>query len=214
MMEVRSVEDRLRAEYFNLLPDMQRTQVALDAEIRHRLLPVMIALDRYEQVHVVSRLKGCESAVDALRRRQEPRDFAEERADTYSLSTLRDLVGFRILVFPSSRIARIHSELSPLLEDWTADPVPASDTTDPPIALKFFGHSARAGSRIMAEVQIVSSLIGSFWDVEHAAVYKTSPKLQGVMASLSMKSRYQAVLAALRDFENEFECLIQEQPRF
>jgi len=59
-------------------------------------------------------------------------------------------------------------------------------------------------------LQIVSSLIGSFWDIEHSAVYKTSPNLQGVMASPSMKGRYQAVLSALRDFEKEFERLVKE----
>src|SRR5437762_277696 len=103
MTEHRTVKDRLRAEYFELLPSMQRTLVALDAEVRHLLLPIMIALDQYEQVRIVSRLKECESAVDALRRRQEARDFALEKAETYSLSTLRDLVGIRVLVFPSSR---------------------------------------------------------------------------------------------------------------
>jgi hypothetical protein len=46
MNELRTVEDRLRAEYFALIPDMQRTLVALEAEVRHHLLPVMIALKR------------------------------------------------------------------------------------------------------------------------------------------------------------------------
>jgi len=189
---------------------MQRTLVALEADVRHLLLPVMIALDRYEQVRIVSRLKDCESAVDALRRRQEARDFASEEAETYSLSTLHDLVGIRVLVFPASRIAQVNQALEPLLADWSSDPVPGFESNDPPIALKYFGRSASAGTALIAEVQIVSSLIGSFWDVEHAAVYKTTPNLQGVMASPRMKSRYREVLSALREFENEFERLIQE----
>ncbi len=39
MTDPRTVEDRLRAEYFDLLPDMQRTLVALDSDVRHHLLP-------------------------------------------------------------------------------------------------------------------------------------------------------------------------------
>jgi hypothetical protein len=66
MNELRTVEDRLRAEYFQLIPDMQRTLVALEADVRHHLLPVMIALNRYEQVRIGARLKECESAIDSL----------------------------------------------------------------------------------------------------------------------------------------------------
>ena len=204
MTEPRTVRDRLRSEYFDLVPSMQRTLVALEADVRHLLLPVMIALDRYEQVRIVSRLKDCESAVDALRRRQEARDFASEKAETYSLSTLRDLVGIRVLVFPASRIDQVRDALQPLIAAWAPDPVPGFESDDLPTALKYYGRCASAGTPLTAEVQIVSSLIGSFWDVEHAAVYKTSPNLQGVMASPRMKGRYRAVLAALREFENEF----------
>jgi hypothetical protein len=210
MKELRTVRDRLRAEYFELMPAMQRTLVALEADVRHLLLPVMIALDRYEQVRIVSRLKECESAIDALRRRQEARVFDPEKSETYSLSTLRDLVGIRVLVFPSQRIEQACSVLQPLLAEWSADPVPGLEMADAPIALKYFGRCASASTGITAELQIVSSLIGSFWEVEHAAVYKTSPNLQGIMASPSIKERYKAVLSSLRDFENEFERLILE----
>lgn len=104
----------------------------------------------------------------------------------------------------------VHSALRPLLADWSADPVPAPEPTESPIALKYHGRCTSSGTYITAELQIVSSLIGSFWDIEHAAVYKTSPNLQGVMASPSMKVRYGAVLTALLDFEREFERLIRE----
>lgn len=210
MTEVRTVKDRLRAEYFELVPSMQRTLVALEADVRHLLLPVMIALDRYEQVRIVSRLKECESAVDSLRRRQEERVFDPEKVDTYSLSTLHDLVGIRVLVFPSQRIEQVHAALLPLIANWAADPVPGIDDADGPVALKYYGPCASASSDITAELQIVSSLVGSFWDIEHAAVYKTSPNLQGVMASPRMKERYRTVLSALREFENEFERLVRE----
>jgi len=210
MTEPRTVEDRLRAEYFELIPDMQRTLVALEADVRHHLLSVMIALNRYEQVRIVARLKECESAVDSLRRRQEARVFDPEKLEEYSLSSLRDLVAVRVLVFPSYRREQVHTALLPLLKDWTSDPVPGIEPGDSPLALKYYGRCSSACTNLTAEVQIVSSLIGSYWEVEHSALYKTSPNLQGVIRSPSMKARQQAVLSALHEFENEFERLIQE----
>lgn len=37
-MDKRTVEDRLREEYFLLLPDMRRTLAELEAEVRYSLL--------------------------------------------------------------------------------------------------------------------------------------------------------------------------------
>jgi ppGpp synthetase/RelA/SpoT-type nucleotidyltranferase len=210
MTEARTVEDRLRAEYFELIPDMQRTLVALEADVRHHLLPVMIALKRYEQVRITARLKECESAVDSLRRRQEKRVFVSEKADAYSLASLRDLVAVRVLVFPSYRREQVHTALRSLLSDWKSDPVPGIEPGDAAVAVKYYGRCSSASTALTAELQIVSSLVGSFWEIEHAALYKTSPNLQGVLSSPSMKARQRAVLSALSDFEIEFERLIEE----
>jgi len=210
MSELRTVEDRLRAEYFELIPDMQRTLVALEADVRHYLLPVMIALNRYEQVRIAARLKECESAVDSLRRRQRAGVFDLESVGAYSLSSLRDLVAVRVLVFPSYRREQVHAALLPLLSERTSDPVRGIEPGDVPVALKYFGRCNSALTTLTAEVQIVSSLIGSFWEVEHSALYKTSPNLQGVLLSSRMKARQSAVLSALREFETEFERLIGE----
>lgn len=186
---------------------MQRTAVALDAELRHRLLQPMLQLRRYEQIRIVSRLKECESALDSLRRRQDAGVFDPERH--YTLTSLRDLVGFRVLVFPRHRVEQVRELLKPLLADWASDPVRGIPPEGEPLALKYHGF-CDASSRITAEVQIVSSLIGSFWEVEHSAMYKASPNLQGVMGSPRMRDRYRNVLVALRDFESEFESLIRE----
>jgi ppGpp synthetase/RelA/SpoT-type nucleotidyltranferase len=210
MNELRTVEDRLRAEYFELIPDMQRTLVALEADVRHHLLPVMIALNRYEQVRIAARLKECESAVDSLRRRQKARVFDPENLGAYSLSSLRDLVAVRVLVFPSYRREQVHKALLPMLSEWTSDPVPGIEPGDVPVALKYHGRCSSASTTLTAELQIVSSLIGSYWEVEHSALYKTSNDLQGVLLSPRMKARQRAVLSALRDFETEFERLIRE----
>lgn len=212
MKELRTVEDRLRAEYFELIPDMQRTLVALEADVRHHLLPVMIALRRYEQVRIAARLKDCESAVDSLRRRQTAGGFDPENPGAYSLSGLRDLVAVRVLVFPSYRREQVRTALLPLLSDWTSDPVPGIEPDDVPVALKYHGRCDSALTTLTAELQIVSSLIGSYWEVEHSALYKTSNELQGALLSPRMKARQSAVLLSLREFETEFELLIRETP--
>jgi ppGpp synthetase/RelA/SpoT-type nucleotidyltranferase len=210
MTSQRTVEDRLRAEYFDLIPDMQRTLVALDSVVRQHLLSISVSLNRYEQVRVVSRLKECASAIDALRRRQQGRVFDPEKAETYSLSDLPDLVATRVLAFPSQRVVDAHEALRPILSMWNEDPILGVKPSDPPRAIKYFGHCDQAPTDITAEIQIVSSLIGSFWEVEHSALYKTSPDLQGVLGAESMTERSSAVHAALREFENEFERLIAE----
>lgn len=213
MTELRTAEDRLRAEYFELIPDMQRTLIALEANVRHYLLPVMIGLKRYEQVRIAARLKKCESAVDSLRRRQEGRVFDPGSLEAYSLSNLRDLVAVRVLVFPSDLREKVHTALLPLLSDWTSDPVPGIEAGDAPVARKYHGRCRSASTTLTAELQVVSSLIGSYWEVEHSALYKTSPNLQGVLRSPSMKARQRAVLSALSAFEIEFERLIREAPK-
>jgi hypothetical protein len=210
MTSARTVEDRLRAEYFDLVPDMQRTLVALDSVVRQHLLSISVSLNRYEQVRVVSRLKECASAVDALRRRQQGRVFDPERAETYSLLSLPDLVAARVLAFPSQRVVDAHEALRPILSTWKEDPIRGAKPSDPPRAIKYYGHCEQAPTTITSEIQIVSSLIGLFWEVEHSALYKTSPNLQGVLFSESMTERLSSVHAALREFENEFERLISE----
>ena len=66
-MPERSVEDRLREEYFNLLPDIRRVAEQLETEVLYRVLPVSLKLDGHERLVVKSRIKECESAVEALR---------------------------------------------------------------------------------------------------------------------------------------------------
>ena len=87
MDSVRQVEDRLRAEYVDLVPSMQRTLTALLTEVNHILLSAILTLDPYEQIVVKGRLKDSESAVDALRRRQEMGRFDVKQGESYSLTT-------------------------------------------------------------------------------------------------------------------------------
>jgi ppGpp synthetase/RelA/SpoT-type nucleotidyltranferase len=212
-MTERTVEDRLRAEYFALLPDARRILEELEAEVRHCLLPLLNKLDKHEKLTVTSRIKDCESALGALRRRQEGAIFDPGRADKYSLKSLNDFAGVRVLAFPRSRwleadcLLRQHSQFAL----WTSDPVRVrpNDVGAEPLAFKYYGYCSR-NTALRAELQIAPMLIGLFWEVEHSAIYKPSPHLKGVLAG--MDERTIKVYEALEDFESEFERLIRRDP--
>jgi ppGpp synthetase/RelA/SpoT-type nucleotidyltranferase len=201
----RTIEDRLREEYFQLLPEIRRVAGQLQTQINYQLLPISNALEPYERVMVKSRVKECESAVDALRRRsQEAAAFDDDQPTKYSLTSLNDLAGLRVLVFPRRRIPEIDRVLRTIFASWTADPVTVDGEV---LALKYHGYS-EASERIRGEYQIVSMLTGLFWEVEHSAIYKPAPRVRKVVRTLAMEQRSKGVSDALRAFEDEFESLI------
>jgi len=55
--------------------------------------------------------------------------------------------------------------------EWSPDPVPSDDEDGEP-----HGY-CQASERIKGEIQIVSMLIGLFWEVEHSAIYKPASEL-------------------------------------
>lgn len=137
-MPTRTVEDRLREEYFDLLPDIRRVTERLDAEVRYRLIPISNSMDKFERLVVKSRIKECDSALDSLRRRQEAATFDRDRNDTYTLTSLKDLAGIRVLAFPQSRLREIDRALTEVFPSWTADPVLSDD--DDTLAFKYWGR--------------------------------------------------------------------------
>jgi hypothetical protein len=207
MQGSRKVEDLLRAEYFDLLPEIRRVLLETTTRVQHDLLPVSIELERYERLLVSARIKECDSAVDALRRRQPLGYFDEELSDQYSLTTLPDLAAVRIMAFPERRCADANAALAGTMSRWTADPVPDVDGSGGSLALKYFGRW-RPEARITVEVQLVPLLIGLFWEVEHSAIYKPSPNLRGIVRSDAVLQKRNAVLTALRAFEDEFASAI------
>jgi hypothetical protein len=207
-MPERTIEDRLREEYFDLLPDIRRVLWQLEAEIRFRTLQILHRLKPYEQLVVKSRVKECESAVKSLRRRQEGGTFDPEKPGRYSLLDLPDLAGARVLVFPRSRLIEVDDALRTLFADWTSDPV--LDDTGTVLAPKYSGHFPDLSSNIQAEYQVVPMLIGLFWEVEHTAIYKPAPALKGKAESEPMKNLNAGVVRALSRFEAEFESFVQE----
>jgi hypothetical protein len=72
-MTQRTVEDRLREEYFVLAPEIKRVLHQLRTDVAYLLLPVTLNLKHHERIHVEARAKDCDSAINALRRREEAR---------------------------------------------------------------------------------------------------------------------------------------------
>jgi ppGpp synthetase/RelA/SpoT-type nucleotidyltranferase len=199
----RTVEDRLREEYFDLLPDIRRVVEQLEAEIRYNLLIVSRELSRYERLVVTSRVKDCESALQKLRGFQEGKTFDPEPPEPYTLSALNDLAGVRVLVFPRRRVSEVDIALRGVFQ-WEADPIQEGNQV---LALKYRGYSKASGT-IKGEYQIMSMLTGLFWEVEHSAMYKPDLRLRGVARHRGMMTRRAEVLQALKAFEEQFEALI------
>jgi len=213
MMPERPVDERpivnqLREEYFDLLPDIRRVVFQLEADIRYHTLSTLHKLKHYEQLVVKSRVKECESALKSLRRRQEGGTFDPERPGIYSLTSLPDLAGVRVLVFPRGVLNEVEGELHTRFTDWTPDPV--RDERGAVLAHKYFGKCFDVSSKIHAEYQVVPMLIGLYWDVEHSAIYKPTPTVKGKANSEPMKDLNAKVVRALLDFEAEFERFVQD----
>ena len=100
----RTVEDRLREEYFNLLPEIHRVADRIEAEIRYLMLPISGRLERHERLAVKCRVKSCESALEKLRAHQETGTFRRSQPEIYTLTSLNDLAGVRVLAFPRNRL--------------------------------------------------------------------------------------------------------------
>ena len=206
-MADRTIEDRLREEYAILLPHVRRMSEQLETEIRYHLLPISRQLSQYEQLVVKSRVKDCESAIGALRRRQEGDSFDDDRPESYTLTSLKDLAGVRVLAFPLRRLIEIDRSLRLRFPNWESDPV-LDDSEQ--LAFKYSGH-CQTGDEVRSEYQIVSMLTGLFWEVEHGAMYKPASRFRGVADSMEMKLRRTAVFEALQAFEAEFENLLLDQ---
>lgn len=207
-MPERTVEDLLRAEYVQLVPEIRRVVWQLETEIRFRTLPILHSLSHHEQLIVKARVKDCESAIRALQRRQEGRVFDPQRPGDYSLLHLPDLAGVRVLIFPRSRVLETDRALSGYFTDWNSDPV--KDEGGMVLTQKYNGYCRSVSERVRAEYQIVPMLIGLFWEVEHSAMYKPDPSLMGIARSAQMKRLKTGVEDAVLRFEEGFESFLRE----
>jgi ppGpp synthetase/RelA/SpoT-type nucleotidyltranferase len=209
-MTVRTVEDRLREEYFCLLPAVRKTRERLDAKVRHNLIYILDGLRGYERLEIRSRIKDCESSINALKRRQEGSLFDPDYPEKYSLRLLKDLAGVRVLVFPRGLIQRVDASIRKDFESWTADHVHSYKEGDDDQALKYYGLCPQEDT-VYGEIQIVPMLTGLFWEVEHEAIYKPKPEYRSAANSLEMQERVQEILDAFKAFEKAFEKEIESQ---
>jgi hypothetical protein len=212
-MPNRTIEDRLREEYFNLLPVIRRVAEHLEAEIRYRLLAITRSFEPFERAIIQSRVKECESAIGSLRRRrhrgQEGVIFDPDQE--YTLAELKDLAGVRVLAFPRNRLSEIVATLGEieLFREWKSDPVLMDGKM---LAFKYWGYCPAASTSIAGEYQVTSLLTGRFWEVQHSALYKPAFRLKDAVQAPEMQDSYRNVIAALNAFEEEFERLLRENP--
>lgn len=204
------VEDKLRAEYFDLLADIRSVTEELETRVRYAVLEFLVNREDFEFITVKSRVKECQSAIDSVRRRQEGNAFDDSLIDTYTLTMLKDLAAVRLLVFPTSKVADIDTVLKQTFCEWESDPVYDDGEPRQLLAHKYCGY-CESNKRVMGEYQIVPMLIGLFWDVEHSAIYKPVPRLEGIARSLPMRQQKENVYSALIDFAEEFEKLLSEE---
>ena len=203
-MTQRTVEDRLREEYSRLSPDIQRVLLQLRTDVDHLLLEIRLNLKHHERVHIEARAKECESAIGALRRRIEGLQFDEDIPDKYTLTTLPDLAALRVLVFPRSRLDEVHALVRSKYGDWTPDPV---ETGEPKRwrAFKYYGECSTS-SEIQAEIQVIPTLTGLFWQIEHDAFYKPrDPVLRGAAEKPSVRERREGVSEAFEKLEQTLQ---------
>jgi ppGpp synthetase/RelA/SpoT-type nucleotidyltranferase len=203
-MKSRTIEDQLRSEYFELLPHARQVTDEAEAEVRYLLIPVMRSLESHEKIVVRSRVKDCESAIEALRRRTDYFKLDEPSREPPSLRALKDLAGVRILAFPKRRVVEIDEALRGRFSNWTADPVPPIPGTTNHLALKYHGFCS-PHCRVQAEIQLISMLIGLFWEVEHGALYKPGEQLRHAAISARMQRHCADVIQALSSFEQELD---------
>jgi ppGpp synthetase/RelA/SpoT-type nucleotidyltranferase len=208
-MTQRTVEDRLREEYFLLSAEIRRVLHQLRTDVAYLLLPVTLDLKYHERIHVEARAKECDSAINALRRREEARQFGEDSPLKYTLTNLPDLAALRVLVFPKSRLEDVHTIIRAKYAAWTSDPVKIGA---PPRfrAWKYHGFCSTS-SRVRAELQIVPMLTGLFWQIEHDAFYKPrDPVLRGAANKPVIRERTERVYDAFDELEDVLERELQK----
>lgn len=203
-MTPRTIEDRLREEYCSLSPDIKRVMHQLRADVTHLLLPVTLDLDHHERVQIDGRVKECDSAIASLLRRQESRKFDDNKPSQYSLTSLPDLAGLRVMIFPRLLLKEVHTTLLMKYGNWVSDPV-ISAAPARLLAWKYHGFCT-ASPEIRAEIQIMPLLTGMFWHVEHGAFYKPRDKtLEGIARTPLITTLVDHVYTAFDDLENVLE---------
>ncbi|HEX3986160.1 MAG TPA: hypothetical protein VHX13_06050 [Acidobacteriaceae bacterium] len=200
------VTNKLREQYFLLLPKIRLLTTRLEVEIQYHVRNIAQELDPYEQVIVKSRVKDCEGAIRKLR--GEGNVFTPEK--TYSLTDLKDLAAVRVLVFPSKRLTQIDELLRTFepFRRWSPDPLKyAGGSREAP---KYYGTFDEVGGELQGEYQILPILIGNFLEVEHSAMYKPVGWAKGADRDEVLKVLRTDIEKLLIQFEKRFDDFVEQ----
>ena len=203
-MSMKETINRLRQDYFELKAAMCREQRQLASDARCFLKELEYSLNEHERIEIESRIKDCDSAIDSLKRKEAcGRDFVD--GVSYSFRQLKDMVGLRILAFPTSVMVAANEIVMKRFGDWQPDHKKHG-------AMQVYKYYGVLGvEKIPCEIQVVSMLTGKFWDVEHSALYKPAPGFKGAInANFEIRDLYKEVMNKLAEFETAFEIAIQK----
>lgn len=205
----REIVNNLRDEYFKLLPDIRKILEEMEARISYALISIKKSLKNHEQIEIQSRVKDCESAIGALIRREEGRKSLPKQLKQYSLLRLKDLAGVRVLVFPRRLMKEADEQISKFFPDWNFDPIYRGKPSEEILANKYFGY-IDPKKKVYGEYQIMPMLIGLFWQIEHAVLYKPSTSLKGIERDFGISEKKEDIFEAFDEFEKVFETIIDE----
>ena len=201
----REIRNKLRDEYFRLLPDIKKILEEMEATISYALVSIKKKLKNHEHIELQSRVKDCENAINALR--PQGGKFLPDHAGEYSLFKLEDLAGVRVLVFPRRLMKEVDKQILMSLSGWTHKPIKRDDASEEILVNKYFGY-IDTKNEIYGEYQIAPMLIGLFWQVEHAVLYKPSSILKGIEDDFLIRAKREAIYAAFDEFEKRFEDIV------
>lgn len=147
---------------------------------------------------------GCERSISLFCRKSTALPIGSK---LYTLTSLNDLAGVRVLAFPRNRLSEIDFLLRKEFPSWTPDPAKDDGEVQ---AFKYYGNCPQASNKVNGEYQVVSMLTGLFWEVEHSAIYKPDARLGQIALHLGMRQRTTDVVKALRAFEEQLEALARQ----
>jgi len=137
---------------------LKRVAERLKTQIQYAILPISTRLKPHENLMVKARVKDCNSAINKLQQYNPidpllPRNpggvFDRDRPEIYTLLTLRDLVGVRVLAFPSGIATEVDKILHSRFQDWTPDPI--KDENGQQLAFKYTGQYAESSEGLQCE---------------------------------------------------------------
>lgn len=204
---------RLRREYDIILPQLKKIESFLVTTVAFQLKSIIFDLHEHERIDIKSRIKTFESSISKLGYTKRGRNHEGSRKsgfpikdDKISLSDITDLVGLRILVFPSHKIS-IMSNLLVGLYPWASD-------ENFLYGLQYQGK-IEENENIGCEIQIVPMLLGHYLEIEHFVLYKPCPLYKRINEDCSeIRQLHKEICDKLTDFEQKFSGFLKEQRGF